>query len=79
MEHLSRGTDDAGEPHRIYFELPPEGTNSLDTATGEPMSAAGTSGGTLLGVGSISALDVLLVSNQLLQGMGAKQMEGCVS
>ena len=21
IEHLQRGTDDAGEPHRIYFEL----------------------------------------------------------
>ena len=75
IEHLQRGTDDAGEPHRIYFELfvAPEGTSTHDVLTGKPLAVSGISGSVLVGVGSISALDVLLVSNQIMQGVRVEQ------
>ena len=50
IDHLSRGTDDAGKPHRIYLEMYSRGFNTTDT---------------LVGVGSISAMDILCCTENL--------------
>ena len=50
IDHLTRGTDDAGKPHRIYLEMYAKGVNTSDA---------------LIGVGSISASDVLNCSSEL--------------
>ena len=75
IEHLQRGTDDAGEPHRIFFELylAPETYSFANVSQKESVSAraSGLASSRLIGVGSISAWDVLLICRKLKQGLFA--------
>ena len=59
VDHLARGTDDAGVPHRIFFEL---------FVCESPTASSPAPGDILVGVGSLSALDVLLNTQLMRNG-----------
>jgi hypothetical protein len=61
VDHLSRGTDDAGKPHRIYLEMYSRGFNTSDT---------------LVGVGSISCMDILCCTEEIYHPSQVRESKG---